>query len=143
MNKEFIPYEQALAIKELGFDEECLAAYCVFGDGKVRNGSYGQTERELFINGIGQQIEDRMDELEMFAYHDVSVPTFSQAFRWFREKYDYYGHIEVFEDSTFDYVITSNTTEPKDFEDGTFETYEEAELACLKKLIEITKNTKE
>ena len=25
MNKEFIPYEQTLALKELGFDEECLA----------------------------------------------------------------------------------------------------------------------
>ena len=32
MNKEFIPYEQALELKELGFDEKCLARY--FKDGK-------------------------------------------------------------------------------------------------------------
>jgi hypothetical protein len=25
MEKEFIPYEQALALKELGFDEPCFA----------------------------------------------------------------------------------------------------------------------
>jgi hypothetical protein len=27
MENEFIPYEQALALKELGFDEPCLAYY--------------------------------------------------------------------------------------------------------------------
>ena len=27
MNKEFIPYEQALALKELGFDEPCFGYY--------------------------------------------------------------------------------------------------------------------
>ena len=27
MNKEFIPYEQALALKELGFDEPCFGHY--------------------------------------------------------------------------------------------------------------------
>ena len=27
MDKEFIPYEQALALKELGFDEPCFRWY--------------------------------------------------------------------------------------------------------------------
>ena len=27
MEKEFVPYEQALALKELGFDEKCGACY--------------------------------------------------------------------------------------------------------------------
>ncbi len=27
MNKEFIPYEQALELKELGFDEPCFGCY--------------------------------------------------------------------------------------------------------------------
>ena len=27
MNKEFIPYEEALALKELGFDEECIFGF--------------------------------------------------------------------------------------------------------------------
>jgi hypothetical protein len=27
MNKEFVPYEQALQLKELGFDEPCLGYY--------------------------------------------------------------------------------------------------------------------
>ena len=27
MNKEFVPYEQALDLKELGFDEPCILLY--------------------------------------------------------------------------------------------------------------------
>ncbi len=33
MNKEFIPYEQALALKELGFDEPCFGYYVIDRDG--------------------------------------------------------------------------------------------------------------
>jgi hypothetical protein len=29
MEKDFVPYEEALALKELGFDEPCFAVYCV------------------------------------------------------------------------------------------------------------------
>jgi hypothetical protein len=31
IEKEFIPYEQALALKELGFDEPCFGSYDPFG----------------------------------------------------------------------------------------------------------------
>ena len=29
MNKEFIPYEQALELKELGFEDDCLAIHSI------------------------------------------------------------------------------------------------------------------
>jgi hypothetical protein len=38
MNKEFIPYEQALALKELGFDEPCLGFYDEFSNDEVAYG---------------------------------------------------------------------------------------------------------
>jgi hypothetical protein len=93
MNKELIPYEQILELKELGF------------------------------NGILWQ----------------------EAFRWFREKYElrisnYRCSIKkeggiVIGDGfrIFKYGKDTISTIEK-------ETYEEAELACLKKLIEIVKN---
>ena len=61
--------------------------------------------------------------------------TFSQAFRWFREKYGYCHFIRFsgstqfcsgFEDSGFN-----------EYGFGNYDLYEEAELACLEKLIEI------
>lgn len=42
MNKEFVPYEQALALKELGFNETCIAFYYDFGR---------KLKRTICING--------------------------------------------------------------------------------------------
>ena len=105
MEKEFTPYEQALALKELGFDEPCFGVYTV-------------NNRNLFIV---TPIKD-----ESFGY--LNTPTFSQAFRWFREpKNGSYNHL----DFMYEYLKDDSVT------------YEEAELECLKKLIEIVKNKKE
>ena len=86
MNKEFIPYEQILELKELGF------------------------------NGILWQ----------------------QAFRWFRDRHGLCG------------VVTPNSYEILDKNDENYlwgcieevilPSYEESEISCLVKLIEIVKN---
>jgi hypothetical protein len=119
MNKEFISYEQALALKELGFDEPCLASWNFY-------------TRELNYNG----------QPSIFSSEDViQLPTFSQAFRWFREKYGYYYEIFVDDDKTFGFMISyfieiGRADKPIQ---RMYTTYEEAELECLKKLIEIVK----
>jgi len=114
MQKEFIPYEQALELKELGFDEPCFARYdplkVLVTISRPQNNSYYKGSVPSFL----------------------AAPIFSQAFRWFREKYDYAFHIDMPTTSLFYYVIDAS---PSD----TYDTYEEAELACLKKLIEIVK----
>ena len=120
MEKEFVPYEQALALKELGFDEKCGACYY-----------------KKFDNAIGYHKVYRDFN---FVQLTVSAPTFSQAFRFFREKYglhyiickniqmDGYGYREVI---LIPYMEENENT--------IFKTYEEAELACIRKLIEIAK----
>ena len=35
MKKEFIPYSEALALKELGFDEPCVQAYYTNGENEL------------------------------------------------------------------------------------------------------------
>ena len=117
MKKEFIPYELALALKELGFDEPCLGWYLpeIVDKGNIASVILGS-----YINKWNK-FGDRL-----------SAPTFSQAFRWFREKYgDYllysFGVIPHF-------TIIQNLI----IEDSKI-TYEEAELECLNKLIEIVK----
>ena len=113
MNKEFIPYEQALELKELGFNELCLFYY---GDNESLR-IYHQSE-------ISEDL--------------IGAPLYQQAFRWFREKYGLYYKIHGY---------SNNTSFVFDIAGGDFETYydecptyEDAELACLKKLIEIVKN---
>ena len=72
MNKEFIPYEQSLALKELGFDEPCLAHWY----NETPTNSEGQClvyykkpwDNQKIINGV---IRD---------YY--FAPLYQQAFRW-------------------------------------------------------------
>lgn len=109
MNKEFIPYEQALELKELGFNEQCFAAQ------KDNIIDYGSEMHSFIYN---------MDCGDIW----VALPLYQQAFKWFREKYDLFISITYYENG---YSINDLRR---------FDTYEEAELACLKKLIEIIKN---
>jgi hypothetical protein len=128
MNKEFISYEQALALKELGFDEPCFGYY-----------------------NIDPQLKTPAFNMVKPFEHEwcLPTPTYSQAFRWFREKYGLQGYIysttvrgKKDGDRHFsDYCWNINgidmpfmKTDARDMERVT---YEEAELACLDKLIEI------
>lgn len=124
LEKEFVPYSQALALKELGFDEPCLSYY----------------------------------EGESFSYHLATIkdsdgyiipaPLYQQAFRWIREKYNLYSHVieSIAFDNTLEFVALINGSYVNhgvlDKPVNRFETYEEAELQCLIKLIEIVKTNK-
>ena len=131
IEKEFVPYEEALALKELGFDEPCLKFYVA---GKL-------------ILALDAENGDTNSKLNGYNPLYVSAPTFSQAFRWFREKYNFLHHINWVYKKTegiqwfFDIKgidMTNNNILPHS--EIRFEEYEEAELACLRKLIEIAKD---
>jgi len=128
MEKEFVPYAESLALKELGFDEPCLAQYKKYDNG----------EATLDIGFSKNEIISKFDNLILFC----SSPTFSQAFRWFREKYHIIGY-PIFkggktpQTSWYDYIIYSEIDWENDNPNQQWKTYEEAELECLKKLIEI------
>ena len=130
MEKEFIPYEQALALKELGFDEPCLAMFTNrYANGEIYPKAISQHEGSN-ISG------DKNSDFNNQNFWYVTSPTFSQAFRWFREKYKelkIFIKEEDFREGLYEYDI-------KDVLGVSgFKTYEEAELECLKKLIEIVK----
>ena len=118
MTQEFIPYEQALALKELGFDEKCLSYY--------------------FNKQLSFGARTSYDEV-------VEAPTYSQAFRWFREKYHIIGEVKFKGGKTtktawYDYIIYSEIDWDDKNPNEQWKKYEEAELACLNILIEIVKN---
>ena len=146
MNKEFIPYEQALALKELGFDEPCLAYYqksAVIGDATI-----------LPIQIRNKASNFNNNEYSKMGVPFCSAPLYQQAFRWFREKYGlkhdidddnvgtkFYYKIRSYTDKFDNYDdIIKSMREEKDWAKIEFKTYEEAELKCLIKLIEIVKN---
>jgi len=147
MNKEFIPYEQALALKELGFDEPCF-------------GYYLNKKLNIFHN---TSVNDRINSKtkDMFSSDVIVTPLYQQAFKFFREKYNlviepcvpiqrlYSTEEDHFEILEFGYRIYSfdqfrGGLRDKIEWDGYDNSNEDkAELECLKKLIEIVKKQKE
>jgi hypothetical protein len=131
MEKEFVPYELALDLKELGFDEPCLKYYVKQELNTDYSHSILKLKQENFING------------------ECLAPLYQQAFRWFREKHNLVhtvysnasGYIwELHYNQKRGGTHICDSGESGDCEmSGMFTTYEKAELACLKKLIEIAK----
>ena len=128
MNKEFVPYELALELKQLGFDDKCIHHYK-----KNMEGGHSTIPTFEMNTPFGKNYNSFTSR--------VSAPTYSQAFRWFREK----GIISEIH-SDFDRMLGYNrgyipVVQFIEFYNNgdCYETYEEAELTCLKKLIEIVK----
>jgi hypothetical protein len=119
MEKEFVPYELALELKQLGFDEPCFAYY---DTGIFTFWYHSEQQPDLVLN--------------------CTAPTYSQAFRWFRERYQLVHEIQF--DSgriwiRYGYNSFVRALEVDSNNNEFYHTYEEAELACLQKLIEIVK----
>jgi hypothetical protein len=138
MKKEFVPYGLALELKQLGFDEPCFGYYV---DGELRGINLGMEE----LGGV-EPYYQRFG-FHTLSNHDidnpnkivVTAPTYSQAFRWFRDVYNLKSCIMFrtsMEDNKeyYDWLIKGQEVVYRHFN-----TYEEAELACLQKLIEIVK----
>ncbi len=125
MEKEFIPYEQALALKELGFDSNVFKSY----DTSV-------------VNLDGKFLLDYYYNVR--SVDEVKAPLYQQAFRWFREKYKFEFHIECYRHTSVKYyqVHLDDVLSKHSYSLGKSFTYKEAELKCLKKLISIIKESK-
>jgi hypothetical protein len=107
MKNEFIPYEQALALKGLGFGEPCFGYY-----------SIDQFNLKTPTFNLEKPFEREWC---------LPAPLYQQAFRWFREKHGLRHFIE-YDNGHYNAVVQSSLVYHCD-------THEEAELACLNRLI--------
>jgi len=120
LESEFLPYNLALRMKALKFNEPCLAAFHTASNRLI-------TEFEI-MNTPSHCI-------------GISTPTWRAAFKWFREKYNFHKYIEpIHKDGKikYEYCVIDSSKDEKEFkEDNIVSTYEKAEIACLEELIEI------
>ena len=120
IEKEFVSYEIALELKELGFEEPC----------------FGSIDQIGYIHVKGSKSSPRGSMM----YNTIDCPTFSQAFRFFREKYMLSGEIYIFKNIwNFDIEDIKNSMQLYTSDITIYYTYEDAELECLVKLIDIAK----
>ena len=126
MKINFTPYEQALTLKELGFDEMCVGYYQIF-EGNVIN-----------FDTISTEVCERLYKKDNF----IKAPLYQQAFRFFRKQYNI--HCSVTHGLVFSFEINNQNYEDyPSYGDNWFKSHEEAELACLRKLIEIVNQNKD
>lgn len=80
-------------------------------------------------------VEDFKDEV-------IVAPLYQQAFRWFRGQKVPFSIVNDHSSSEKSYTFTTDHEYYYDSGSGNswYETYEEAELACLRKLIKIVKS---
>ena len=152
MNKEFVPYQPSLDMKELGFDEPCFVKIWWLNDFNVNTKE--QFEPHITMNGDDIKFKYQFPENHPLNKGDIlklEIPTFSQAFRWFREKHNLHAEPYTADMGAIEYCfqirdlyseryIYDNFVGAGSSYMGTFNTPEEAELACLIKLIEIVKS---
>ena len=140
--KDFVPYEQSLELKELGFDEPCFANYTVIPEDKIdwfTIPEQGITDKTSF--GSSKNYNSKSFEEE----GTISAPTYSQAFKWFREKHKIHSFIDCkWKNIGWEYELVDLNKMEKISCIGNYgyKTPEEAELECLKKLIEIAQHEK-
>ena len=130
MEKEFVPYAQSLQLRELGFDEPCFGFYTY------------KSEIRRYTNFDGELNDFQTIKNSKITMGDnwATSPTFSQAFRWFREKYNLLGIVSYCDDNSGKFMsVIDKINSDIDYDMNAKDTYEEAELACLRKLIEIVK----
>lgn len=131
MKNEFVSYEIALELRKLDFNKPCFGWYYH---------SKLIIEKHLIFTDSQTYMSDG----------ECNAPTFSQAFRFFREKFNWQASIEATKDQHsrelgYNYWIWNSetgeeyNTMPQNCPSGDweFKTYEEAEIACLIKLIKI------
>lgn len=129
IEKEFIPYEQALELKELGFDEPCFGCY--------------DYEKELVLF---QELEDKTFwRNKNIPECEVASPLFQQAFDWFLKR-GYFADIkpDLIMTSFWSYKVVDINAKynHENLHCYKFVYYSDARLECLKKLIELRKNVK-
>ena len=117
INNQFIPYNLALELKELGFDEPCFAFYGLSRD------DYKTIRLSIFQNL-------KTDYLSDVHHLDITcvAPLYQQAFLYLWNKTGRY--IIPIPNEDKEWLCMGNK----------YKIYEEARLECLKKLIEIVKN---
>lgn len=117
MKKLFLNLKQSSELQKLGFNESCF-------------GWYEKNELVTLSDCINPE-----DRIEFIKEGEISkrilAPMFSQAFNFFREKYDLFIPIYCYSNYSKGYAIGYDLRR--------FNTYEKAESACLDKLIEIIK----
>ncbi len=123
---DYVLFDEALALKNLGFDVPVTA-------------KFSQSQSNF------THLSDPFNSNLSIAFQ--SAPTYQQAFRWIRNNFKLSHYIDAIKEDYNEVVLRSfgeislGRIGQEFSHRYSYKTYEEAELMCLKKLIEIINNS--
>jgi hypothetical protein len=121
LENQFCTKEQSVRVKNLGFNGLCLYGFSThYENSKLCKDKWKGCDYNRSANS--ETI--------------VSIPTRSQVFTFFREKFKLYHHIRENHYKMFEYEITPRQT----MTNKAVASYEEAEFICIDNLILIAQN---
>ena len=123
--KELVPFDQAMELKDLGFDVESSFIYDCYEKFELWDVDYNFYETTTNENIKNEGFENW-----------CIAPLYQQAFRWFREKGIRFDITTSLYDIGLKYKVRIGSS---DIVMNDYDTYDEAELVCLNELINIYK----
>jgi hypothetical protein len=135
VDKDFVPYQPSVDMKELGFDERCFGYY-------YHENSFTKCRPQIYYSDTFTEC-NRNEEIPL---DSCNAPLYQQAFRWFRKKYNIDAWVQPFimEKSNGVFFLPNESYSYFIFKDGVFVDDgvnflepEKAELTCLIKLIKV------
>ena len=158
MKEQFVTYEIALKLKELGFDEECFGYYTLMKDWMISTDPKYNTDPHFIgpnwctenmkmrfmyvVNSFGDRTSVTKNSNFTKAIYNVAAPLWQQVIDWLFSKLDFYYpniKIEVFSDDSGSWYQSEDNM--NEYIDIKFNNKEQAVLGAIK-LLEKTQKTK-
>jgi hypothetical protein len=124
LNKQFVPYQPSLEIRDLGFDEPCF-------------GFYTESKDNVTIDNSGLITNSNFTKIFSETRFRLVTPLWQQAFDFFRKKYGLNSFIQ--EEVKGKYRFCIEKWEDKKYIGIIYPSYKVAQIKCLNKLIETAK----
>lgn len=147
MNKQFVTYEIALKLKELGFNEKCLASYYTDDERNYGKGDIYDCRRKLSSSIDFDPFKEEFDNFYINSNETyyVSAPLWQQVIDWFKEKHNMYIEITYEgglqkDTSLYSFQIWSNQTSNKSDKMNYFKAREQAILKAIELILNKTHN---
>lgn len=127
MEEDLVTYKQAIALQEIKYDQVSWFSNIA--------SLYNKEGKHTMYTNYGRMGSGTSDGY-------ISAPLKTHVFRWFRKKYNLYHRIDPGSHDNLGFYLgatLTNSLSIKTFLVGVYTDYNEAESACIDKLIELVK----
>ena len=115
MKNQFVPYDIALKLKELGFNDKCFDFY--------------DDNKELFYHH---------DDDKFHLGEGVKAPLYQQTFQFLRDNFNFSGNIDCC-DNLSTWNIKSSKLD-KGIYSNKIQSYNDAQIDCIQEIIKLIEN---